>query len=547
MNKKVRITWISFGDWRSYWFTAVGIHTIAGYIQKYYEGNLIQDVWYYDNRDSSYFLKHISKKIPHYICFSINLGYYNQAVELIKKIQNSLKSDLFKYLRFILGNRVFLEYTNVEGILRIIPDALVIKGEGEDAVLKIINKEKLENIPNLYYKTNSKEIRYTYDNEFDPDNYIAPCMEIDIINRKNVRLNETVACVEVSRGCSKKSACTFCPYSIKGVNKNWKILNISEVIKNIKQCAQRKPIAINFISEDFLGGGKDSITSLLNQIEKMRLDGSIDKKTNFYCAIRVSDVFRSEDSKEENEAKIILLKKMKNIGFNTLYLGFESGSDEQLKRFNKGVTRLENMKAIQILKELEIHIDGGFITFDPLMTLEDCLQNISFLEECNVPKLLLFPFNRLIVFPNTGYYLMILRKGNKINLKVRKLLEIVENVDKCLPYNLFEIFLQKLRVFYFADNKEKIKKYESISMNYGSLCFPFIKELVCMLLNNETESLINNFTRNFLEKHTVFCQNLKLWFKKEESELFSKNSLPQIENIREHMFNKYYENLKEKF
>lgn len=521
MNKK--ITWISFGEWRGYWFTAVGIHTIAAYIQKHYKGQLIQEVWYYDNRESSYFLSYISKSVPNYICLSVNLGYFNQAVEFIKQVQNLLKSNLSmslsKNIRFILGNREFFDNTKVEKILEIIPDAFVIKGEGEEAVLKIINHEMLENIPNLYYKTNRKEIKYTYDKTFNPDNYVAPCTEIDIINRENLKLNETVAYVEVSRGCSKKSACTFCSYSIKGVNKNWRILNISEVIKNIKQCAHKKPVAINFISEDFLGGGEEGIPFLLNQLGKMRLDGSIDKKANFYCAIRVSDVFCSEDSKEKMRQKLILLKKMKSLGFNTLYLGFESSSDEQLRRFNKGVTRAENMKAIQVLRELEVHIDGGFITFDPFMTLEDCLQNISFLEECNVPKLLLFPFNRLIVFLNTRYYLMVIRQKNKIDLKVRKLLQIVENIDKYIPYNFLEIFLQKLRVYYFADNKEKIKKYETILMDYGSLCLPFIKELVYMLMNNETDLLINNFTRDFLEKHELFCQNLELWFKKEEPEL----------------------------
>ena len=219
----------------------------------------------------------------------------------------------------------------------------------------------------------------------------------------------------------------------------------------------------------------------------MRKNGNIDNNTNFYAAIKVTDVYSKQDDKRKNKKKIVILKQMKEIGFNTLYLGFESGSNRQLKRYNKGTTREENLKAIKILKRLKINIDGGFINFDPLMTFKDCLENISFLKKAKTFKSILYPFNRLVVFPNTNYKTIYEKKINEVDSKIKKLYQIIEYIDRYIPYSLFELFLQQYRHYCFSNDKNNIIKFIKVVRSYEELCFPFIIKIIKILKSNNNE------------------------------------------------------------
>ncbi|MDH3602055.1 MAG: hypothetical protein OEU26_20780, partial [Candidatus Tectomicrobia bacterium] len=226
-------------------------------------------------------------------------------------------------------------------------------------------------------------------------------------------------------------------------------------------------------------------------------------------------------SEEENAAKIELLKRMKNIGFNCVFVGFESGSDSQLKRYNKGVSRKENMKAIRILKQIGIHADGGFITFDPLMQMEEVFENTQFLRECDAPKLLLFPFSRLIVFPNTLYYFMHEKKRHRTSRTVARLFQVLDRVEERLPYKLLELFLQKLRLYYFQDsNKRQIDRYELILREYGVLCLNCIDQITEMLSADSDDRSVEADVDDFLDIHRKFCRRFELCVEEPEENFY---------------------------
>jgi radical SAM superfamily enzyme YgiQ (UPF0313 family) len=223
LAKAARVTWASFGEWRGYWFTALGVHTLAGYVQRHYGHELIQQVWYYDKKDMPNFLSCLSNSIPDYICLSVNIGYLEQALEVVEEIGNVLGVGDLLNTRFVFGNREFLDSRKVERVFEIIPEALVVYGEGEEAILKILNQCNLETIPNLYYRR-CDQLSYTFDKRFDPNEHIAPLYEMVIVNKAPLGLNQQVAYVEVSRGCSKRPACSFCSNSIARESR-WQMLN----------------------------------------------------------------------------------------------------------------------------------------------------------------------------------------------------------------------------------------------------------------------------------------------------------------------------------
>ncbi|MCX5726665.1 MAG: methyltransferase domain-containing protein [Candidatus Saganbacteria bacterium] len=81
-----------------------------------------------------------------------------------------------------------------------------------------------------------------------------------------------------------------------------------------------------------------------------------------------------------------------------IFIGFESGADNQLKRYNKGISVEENTRALQILRDLSLDASIGFITFDPLMSKEDLQQNLTFIEQSGLLSSNFYPFSKLMAF-----------------------------------------------------------------------------------------------------------------------------------------------------
>jgi len=75
-----------------------------------------------------------------------------------------------------------------------------------------------------------------------------------------------------------------------------------------------------------------------------------------------------------------LLAEMRDAGLYLVYMGLESGSDEGLRTLGKGITVEQNLRAVEILKELEILFDFGFMMLDPSSTFDSILANVAFLR-----------------------------------------------------------------------------------------------------------------------------------------------------------------------
>ena len=72
---------------------------------------------------------------------------------------------------------------------------------------------------------------------------------------------------------------------------------------------------------------------------------------------------------------------MKAHGLFKVYLGIEDGTDAGLIQMNKRLTVSDHLEGIQILKELGISIDYGFMLFQPSSTYKLVNENIAFLEQ----------------------------------------------------------------------------------------------------------------------------------------------------------------------
>jgi radical SAM superfamily enzyme YgiQ (UPF0313 family) len=84
------------------------------------------------------------------------------------------------------------------------------------------------------------------------------------------------------------------------------------------------------------------------------------------------------------DASVPLLRKLKEAGTREIFLGIESGSRQQIKRFGKSATAEHNMEALMLLQNLGFQVDVGFIMFDPEMCIEDVEYNIDFLKKAGL-------------------------------------------------------------------------------------------------------------------------------------------------------------------
>jgi len=428
-------------------------------------------------------------------------------------------------------------------ILSTIPDALVIINEGEEAMLGVITGKSFSEIPNLYYRNPSGEIKFTYHKMLPPENYIAANISIPSYKKKLEYLYRQVGFSESSRGCGKNVPCSYCIHSLLRKDmpqRIWRALNLDEVIKNILDIIDSGKKVINFACDDLFGHGSvgekpESILNLFERLEELKRTGRIGDDVKFYASITTHDVYCATASEKENAQTIEILKRMRKIGFTTVFVGFESGARQQLKRYIKDVTPEENLKAIEILLGLGFRIDGGFIMFDPLMTLSELRENVEFLRKCvqrGFVKLCLFPFNCLRIIPGTTYERMFLRvaEKGKIDSKIIQLLCYIEKmILPQIPFFHFELFLQKLRTYYFLNQElTKINEYESKIIEYSEITLQFLKHIGNAL---EKDIPSDTLVKTFLNEHEEFLQkSFYPWVKKEIPEMFhQKHNYPAPE------------------
>jgi hypothetical protein len=75
-----------------------------------------------------------------------------------------------------------------------------------------------------------------------------------------------------------------------------------------------------------------------------------------------------------------LFVEMRRAGLHMVYMGLESGTDEGLKTLHKQITVEQNIRAVQILKQIGVRFEFGFMLLDPSSTFESVRANLDFLR-----------------------------------------------------------------------------------------------------------------------------------------------------------------------
>jgi len=92
---------------------------------------------------------------------------------------------------------------------------------------------------------------------------------------------------------------------------------------------------------------------------------------------------------------------MKRHGLFMVFIGLEDGTDEGLNRLNKKMTVESARYGIEVLRQLGIGFDYGYILFQPESTFSSLRENLRFLEEICTDSLVPMTFLRLMPYFGT--------------------------------------------------------------------------------------------------------------------------------------------------
>jgi len=168
--------------------------------------------------------------------------------------------------------------------------------------------------------------------------------------------------VSTVRGCPYR--CAFCYHCFQG--KKTRFRSPSSVIDEIRVLKEKYGVSyIALVDDNFMINRKRVL-----EFCKLLRDEGIDIKWG--TSSRVDLVHRD------------VLKAMKSSGCIYISFGFESGSQKILDNMSKGFTVEQSKRAIDLMREIGIEIDGSFMIGMIGETRETVKETISFLKEMNI-------------------------------------------------------------------------------------------------------------------------------------------------------------------
>ena len=383
----------------------LGIEVLESYLKKH--APHIQTGMHFSNLDGSDYLGFLSDEEPDIIAVSTHINTWKRW-DSFYKVFVSYSENANKHIALVIGGIIATyEYDH---LLQCYPDVICSIGEGEESILSIcqlyeVSKnysqflEALEeqNCPNLvFFRKNQRVItRRSIIADLSKEN-----IEVNHSYLNRIVKSGGLARMEASRGCPWNN-CSFCVMKWKYDGVKWRPFSLDKVASEIIQLSNIGAEIIYFTDEDFIAGDYNRLERFINIINEYKQNSIINPKLEFVASTSIHTILYDQNGEINNS--IYIFKRLKQIGFRSLFVGIESGSETQLKRFCKGISVSEIENALQILRKCDIEPDIGYIIFDPLMDLDELIEDLMFLERNNLHHQISRFAKRMRVVPFTKY------------------------------------------------------------------------------------------------------------------------------------------------
>lgn len=375
-------------------------------------------------------IQHSSQNNPVIVGLSMKWSTQEVASIIIKQVRECVGGN--KVL-FVVGNvlstygyQYLLDNPEFKNVLAVV-------GEGEKALVNIVKTalKNLDGITNQSIYLGIANVAMRHNDKIVLNDLervdLAKYPSLTIPSASDIHDREwDVYAIETSRGCPW-GKCTFCsikeqfgrcPSSDKKVDWKWRPFSLDKIFADMENYIAQGALRFDVKDSEFFGpireeNGFDPFWNSMDRTEQFaNTFGELNKNcgaTIGHVSARVDTVIREKEILK-NIRRRQVYELLSKAGLMGLYLGIESGSKKQLRRYGKGVTVEENRQAIKILRELGFSLEVGFIFFSPLDDMEDLYNNISFIEETKLYETDSRIFGSLRVQKGTTYVDMLKRK-----------------------------------------------------------------------------------------------------------------------------------------
>lgn len=249
----------------------------------------------------------------------------------------------------------------------------IARGEGEPVLVDLANVlengESPEELEGLAYRQNTEIIsNASRPLIYDLDSLVPPARD----TLPTALRNGGKASISTSRGCYGN--CAFC--SIRAFygfsqGKIWRARSPESAVEEMERLVVDYGANDFWVVDDTFVGPGEVGKERAYKIAELLIKKHLSVKMRISC--------------RANEVDKDLFALFKEAGVAEVFLGVESGVQQTLDLFNKGMTVEQNLKAINILKELDMNFSLGLILLHPYGTIDELMENLAFLKKVGYP------------------------------------------------------------------------------------------------------------------------------------------------------------------
>lgn len=379
MDRTLRVLLIDLGSTRKEINEPIGICAVASYVKKYVSYSIDIE------------LKFLPlSKLPtqpelasfDVVGLSTKIGSLNK----IHKINNDILELPLEFRPFLVFGDLIATFAT-KNILKIFNHAICVVGEGEVCFLKLLDaiQESIRlkiHLPEILLKREIPNLAFIAGNKYIQNKSklvdLSTCPSPQRTFAKEVSAVGGIIRGEGSRGCAW-GRCSFCAIQHKYCNETrWRPIAIERIIDELETFSSLGINSPFYTDEDFIGNDPIRAIELSQSILHAKKIGNIDNKLSLYVDMRVDSILSRSHNRNPSGKDVLI--SLKAAGLREVFIGIESGAKEQVKRYKKASTAQRNILVLDLLREVGVTFDIGFIMFDPEMSVNEILVNIEFLS-----------------------------------------------------------------------------------------------------------------------------------------------------------------------
>ena len=347
----------------------------------------------------------------------VAIGLPYGTFSIIKRYYPALRKAIIETDPLIVFGGPIATYLSEKILTEVAPESVIIRGEAEEALPQLIecwrDKRSYADIPNLHYVDPATRKSLTTVRRLSDLSTAAPPYREHI---SGIHSEGGQIYCESSRGCSW-SACTFCLRGltdVAGRAHEYRRKNISAVIADFLTLHKLGISEVTFADEDFLGSSLAEAEKFIADIKNADIP-----IPGYDASLTVHSVMSRREGRQEERRRRDLLANLTRIGLQKAFLGIESCSASQLKRYAKGHNREQAVQAVRILQGLGVRVEIGVILFDPLCTLLEVRDSLQFMRQNQIVTLASGLTNPLRLQASSHYLAMLSSYEQRHDVQLR--------------------------------------------------------------------------------------------------------------------------------